>query len=547
MDLPRFSEFIRLGIVVETYNMAGNVLNVRGKRPDRARTTGVPIWIFVAGFLTIAVAATFAFDAYSGMIGILAPRFEIIQNGASRIIKVPPGGNLQAAIERAEGGDIVELQAGAVYYGEIKLPNKPITDFVTIQSSAVANLPQDKRVGPDQSQSMAKIVTPRADRPAISAANGAHHYRFVGVEFSTSSAVYTSNLVLFGTGESRREQVPHDIEIDRCYFHPFKSGVTRRGIALNSAATTIKNSYIEGFAFMNEETQGICGWTGTRNIRILNNYIEAGAENIMFGGADPDNAELIPSDIEIRGNHLNKPAEWFKKTTLKTLFELKDAKRVQFTGNLLTNNWSGSAFRVTVRNQEGRAPFSTIEDVTIRDNVINNAGEGMNILGKDDTYPSQTLQRLTVINNLFLAIGGHGVEGSAYFIQIADGNDIAISNNTVLNSGNIATIYGTLPTGFVFRDNITGHGNYGIHGPLDLRSPQTRAMFQNNIFVNMNHVPSDDYAFPPGNTIIADLRDVGFVNPASGDYRFSPTSKFKRGFGCDVLKLEPDLLKIGQK
>ncbi len=527
--------------------MAESVLNVRGKRPDRTRTTGVPLWMFVAGTMIAAVAAILAFDAYSGMIGILAPRFEIIQKGASRIIKVPPGGNLQAAIERAEGGDIVELQAGAVYYGEIKLPNKTLTDYVTIQSSAAANLPPDKRVGPDQSQSMAKIVTPRADRPAISAANGAHHYRFVGIEFSTSSAVYTSNLVLFGTGESRREQVPHDIEIDRCYFHPFKSGVTRRAIALNSAATTIKNSYIEGFAFMNEETQGICGWTGTRNVHILNNYVEGGAENIMFGGADPDNAELIPSDIEIRGNHLNKPAEWFKKTTLKTLFELKDAKRVQFTGNLLTNNWSGSAFRVTVRNQEGRAPFSTIEDVTIRDNVINNAGEGMNILGKDDTYPSQTLQRLTVTNNLFLAIGGHGVEGSAYFIQIADGNDIAISNNTVLNSGNIATIYGTLPTGFVFRDNITGHGNYGIHGPLDLRSPQARTMFQNNIFVNMNHVPSDDYAFPPGNTIIADLRDVGFVNPASGDYRFSPTSKFKRGFGCDVLKLEPDLLKIGQK
>ena len=503
--------------------------------------------MFAAGALIVAVSAILAFDAYSGLIGIMAPRFEIVHNGAGRIIKVPPGGNVQAAIELANGGDIVELQAGAVYHGEIKLPNKPINDFVTIQSSAAANLPPDKRVSPEQSQSMAKIVTPRSDRPAVSAANGAHHYRFVGIEFSASSAVYTSNLILFGASESRPERLPHDLEIDRSYLHPFKSGVTRRGIALNSAATTIKNSYIEGFAFMNEETQAICGWTGTRNVHILNNYVEGGAENIMFGGSDPENAEMIPADIEIRGNHLNKPAEWFKKVTVKTLFELKNAKRVQFTGNLLTNNWSGSALRVTVRNQNGAAPFSTIEDVTIRDNVISNAGEGMNILGKDDTYPSQTLQRLTITNNLFLGIGGRGVEGSAYFVQIADGRDITISNNTVLNTGNIVTFYGTLPTGFVFRDNITGHGNYGIHGPLDLRSQMARAMFQNNIFVNMNHVPPGDYAFPPGNTIVGDLKDVGFVSPASGDYRFSPNSKIKHGIGCDVSKLPPDLLKIEQK
>src|SRR6185295_18728325 len=121
------------------------------------------------------------------------------------------------------------------------------------------------------------------------------------------------------------------------------------------------------------------------------------------------------------------------------LFELKNAKRVVFAENILSNNWEGSAFRITVRNQDGNAPFSTIEDVTIRDNVIKGAGEGINILGKDDEYPSQILKGLTIVNNLFLDIGGNNYEGSGYFIQVAEGRDITIANNTVFNSGNIAT------------------------------------------------------------------------------------------------------------
>lgn len=500
-------------------------MKVRSK-PDRKRRRSVSPWLVFGLIVFLAAAGTLGYDLNYGRLGIIGPQPVIVPNGANRIIRVPPGGNVQAAIERAESGDIVELQAGAVYSGEVKLPNKPLTDFVTIQSSAVANLPAEKRVAPAQRSSMATIVAGMLGRPAVSAAGGANHYSFVGIEFTAASSTYNYGLVQLGSGEAAG-RLPHDIEIDRCYIHPYKSGTVRRGIALNSAATTVKNSYIEGIGFPGEETQGICGWTGTRNAHIINNYIEGGAENIMFGGADPDSADLIPSDIEIRGNHLNKPAEWKEKATVKTLFELKNAKRVKFTGNLLTNNWKGSAFRITVRNQDNGAPFSTIEDVVIKDNVIDGAGEGINILGKDDTYSSQVLQRLTVSNNLFLNIGGDAYEGSGYFIQVADGDDISVTNNTVFNTGNITTFYGTLPRTFVFADNIVNHGNYGIHGPIDMRSDVARAMFQNNVIMNLNQVSPDGYAFPPGNTLARSLSDVGFADPSAHDYRLSSTSKFR--------------------
>jgi hypothetical protein len=506
--------------------MMQNVAGVRSKALVRSRRRRVPLWLNGIAALLVAVAAVFGYEYYSGQLGIIGPQPVVIETSAGRVIKVPPGGNVQAAIESANGGDIVELQAGGVYSGQINLPNKPITDYVTIRSSAASDLPLDKRVSPSQKGSMAKIVSGMLGRAAVSAANGAHHYRFVGIEFTASSSSYNYGLIRFGNGEKRPDQVSHDLEIDRSYIHPHTTGITRRGIALNSANTTIKNSYIEGFAFPGEETQGICGWTGTHNVKIINNYIEGGAENIMFGGSDPANAELIPGDIEIRDNHLNKPKEWNGKATLKTLFELKNAKRVQFVGNLLTNNWIGPAFRITTRNQDGGAPFSTIEDVLIRDNIIDGAADGINILGKDDVYPSQTLKDLVIENNLFLGVGGgKEFDGSGYFIQVADGENITIANNTAFNNGNIVTFYGAMPRGFVFRNNITGHGNYGIHGPIDMQSSTTKAMFLNNVFMNLNGVPSGDFAYPSGNSIVDNAKDVGFISPASRDYRLAPNSK----------------------
>ena len=506
--------------------MQGKGAQVQRKGQSQKRMNKLSIIIGLVVIIVLGIAATVAIGTYTGKFDIFSPPLEIVANGNTAIIKVPPGGNLQAAVDRANSGDIIELQAGAAYTGEIILPNKPLTDFVTIRSSAADRLPEGKRVGPAQADLMAKILA-RDEKAAVTTAAGAHHYRFVGIEFMPNSAKYVYNLVFFGANTPRPADVPHHLEIDRSYLHPFRTGVTRRGIGLNSSDSVVKNSYIEGFGFHQEETQGICGWSGSRNIKIVNNYIEGGAENIMFGGSDPANAELIPSDIEIRGNHLFKPAAWQGKATMKNLFELKNAKRVQFIGNYLENSLGGSAITITVRNQDGGAPFSTIEDVLIKDNLMVNAAEGINILGKDDTYPSQTLKRLNILNNLMIDIGTKLPDGAGYFIQIANGEDILIANNTVLNSGNIASMHGDLPRNFVVRDNIINHNAYGIHGHPNIESPAGESLYQNNILVNNRRVPSGDLSFPKGNFIVGDISDIGFLNPAQNDFRLAPKSRYK--------------------
>lgn len=513
---------------------------IKVRRLERKHSASKMHLIVIPVLLLLAVAAALSIVSLSNSSLFFSPSAEVVIDGNQTIIRVPAGGDLQAAIDRAKGGDIIELEAGAAYSGRINLPVKPINEFITIQTSAAGRLPADQKVTPAQVKLLARITSPGKGEPAVSAENGAHHYRFVGIEFTPANADYVYNLVLFGGDHQTLADVPHQLELDRCYLHPHQSGTTRRAVALNSADTVIKNSYFEGFAFAQEETQAICGWTGTKNVRINDNHIEAGAENILIGGADPVSAELIPADIEIRGNLLLKPDSWRGKYTLKTLFEIKNAKRVRFTGNYLENNPIGSAFRITVRNQDGKAPFSTIEDVLIRDNIIVGAGEGINILGKDDVHPSRTLTGLQFINNLLLDIGGERFEGGGYFLQINDGRDILIANNTVFQTGNIATFYGVNPENFVFSNNIVGHGNYGVHGLGAVRSSGVaRRFFRDNVIVNNRNVDESGLSVPPNSFLLKSYREVKFADLDRRDFRLAATSGL-RGRGANRTDIGAD-------
>ncbi len=487
------------------------------------------LWLILFGVVLVVPLLIGGFFVYQNAASEASSELEF--KGKQIIVRA--GGDFQAALDRAKSGDAIILQAGAKFTGAFILPNKAGSEYITIQSSEAAKLPKDgERVSLKNAALMPKILSSGKGKPAIETAPEAHHYRFVGIEIAPANNDYIYNLVYLGA--EKPADVPHHIEIDRCYLHSNLPGVTRRGIALNSTDTIVKNSYLEGFAGVGEETQGICGWSGTKNVKIINNYIEGGAENIMFGGSDPATADLIPEDIEIRGNHLNKPNEWRnKKFTMKNLFELKNSRRVNFVGNYLENSWAGSALTITVRNDGGTAPFSTIEDTLIKDNVIVNAADGLNVLGSDNLFPSRTLKRLNVINNLFLDIGGKTDLGQGYFLQITDGEDILIANNTAFNLGNVTNLYGVMPKNFLFRDNIVSHNSYGFHGfDGSIKSIEAQRIFQNNIVVNNKKIPANETQFSPNNFWVQDFNAVGFQNFAQRDFRLASNSRYK-GKGKD--------------
>ena len=289
---------------------------------------------------------------------------------------------------------MIQLQAGATFDGNFILPLKTGSGYITVRTST----PDAQLPGPTTRIDLTHeplLATVRSINgiPALRTAAGAHHWRLLGLRFTTTGG---GDVITLGDGVERdRTLVPTDLILDRVMVRGDETKGQKRGIALNSANTFVRNSYIGGIRLSGQETQGIAGWNGPGPFMIENNYIEAAGIGILFGGAAPSIDQLVPSDIVIRRNHITRPVAWRTGTwSVKNLLELKNARYVQIDGNLLENNWanaqSGFAVVFTVRAQSTSAPWTTIEHVRFENNVVRHSGSGINILGYDDDVPASS-------------------------------------------------------------------------------------------------------------------------------------------------------------
>ena len=89
--------------------------------------------------------------------------------------------------------------------------------------------------------------------------------------------------------------------IDRCIFTGAYDRNVRRAISLNGRDISVLNSFIDRFQDNSTDSQGIGGYNGSGPYTIENNFIEAAAENIMFGGAVGQSPDNPPYDM--RGYH----------------------------------------------------------------------------------------------------------------------------------------------------------------------------------------------------------------------------------------------------
>jgi hypothetical protein len=331
----------------------------------------------------------------------------------ARVRLVKDGDNLQEALDNANCGDTLKLQAGATFQGMYRVPAKPCDNahWIIVRTSADDALPPEgTRITPCYAgiaslpgrpdfhctavrNIMAKIeLDSDTGSGPIQLVDGANHYRFIGLEITRApDPSITALAFLKGPGTA------HHIVFDRVWMHGTAQDETARGIALRGMTeVAVVDSFFSDFhcvamtgSCTDAQSMGSAGGDQPGGpYKIVNNFLEASGENILFGGGPATNT---PADIEIRHNHLFKPMTWRqgeagfvggksgKPFIVKNHFELKNAQRVLFEGNVLENTWggfsqSGFSILLTPKNQGNRCPTCQVTDVTIRYNKIINVG-----------------------------------------------------------------------------------------------------------------------------------------------------------------------------
>ncbi len=320
-------------------------------------------------------------------------------------IRVSTKSNLAAAIDDAKCGDTLLLPAGASFEATV-LPSKKCDDqhYITVRTDTPdSNLPAEgTRISPawggvaslpgrppfaqpsgGPARLLATVVARRPEGVSVG-----DHLRFIGIEWTTPPEANISRIVA-------AEHTDHVI-FDRNWFHAADGAEVGHGVGIihGSHMIAVINSYVSGLNCVARtgkctDATGIGGGGGDEPIsalKIYNNFIEAAGENVLFGGSA---ATIVPTDIEIRRNHLFRPMLWkqgepgYTPTAsgnpyiVKNNFELKSAIRLLFEANLLENSWggfsqNGFSILLTPKNQSNLCPVCRVNDVTVRFNRIRN-------------------------------------------------------------------------------------------------------------------------------------------------------------------------------
>ena len=335
------------------------------------------------------------------------------------VITVNAGGNLQSALNSAQCGNTIELQAGATFTGVFQFPAKNCDNshwIIVRTSSPDSALPAEgQRLTPcyagvasllgrpqypcnNPQNVLAKLILSGGGDGPVMFQSGANHYRLIGLELTRPAGVKGSPaLITMGNGGTANY-----IVLDRSWLHGTTQDDTRDGFELaGTNYVAVVDSYFSDFHCANActDSHAVSGGIGNYQdgpYKIEDNFLEAAGEAIMFGGGA---ATTTPTDITISSNHFFKPWQWMKGNqpfvggpdgnpfVVKNHLELKNAVRVLAEANLMENSWggftqTGFAILLTPKNQHTQTqgdvcPVCQVTDVTIRYTHIIHAGGGI--------------------------------------------------------------------------------------------------------------------------------------------------------------------------
>ena len=536
-------------------------------------------------------------------------------------ITVNAGGDLQSALNRANCGDTIVLQSGATFSGLFKVPAKACDDqhWIIVRTSApdsslpaegtrltpcyagVASLPDRPAFNcPSVKNVMAKIsYSGTGISGPIFIEQGANHYRFLGLEITR--AVPQAHILNLVTPDTSLDNFSGDhFVFDRLWVHGTATDETKGGIHLSGITyAAIVDSYFSDFHCISahgsctdaQAVNGGDGDTAGGPYKIDDNFLEASGQSILFGGGP---GTTTPTDIEIRYNHLYKVPSWQPGAPgfiggytgdpfiVKNNFELKNAERVLFEGNILEYSWGGftqDGFSIVLTpiNQHGNCPKCRVTDVTVRYNHVSNVGGGFGIgnsQGSINDYGwAAAGERYSIHDVLVDKVSKAQYAGYGLFaIMLSSSvnetlNNVSIQHNTAFPDPTahvfaIVDKVNTMP-GFVFANNLIvtppfpmwsgGGGNVNCAAsniPITiLRTCFPGYVFTGNLFVgDLTRYSASQW--PAGQWFAQSTSNVGFANYSGGNYALMSSSPYTnkgtdgRSVGADIAGLNTMLAAV---
>lgn len=525
--------------------------------------------------------------------------------GKTKVVK--DGENLQQALNSASCGDTIRLQPGATFAGKVSFPAKSCDDqhWIIVRTDAPdSSLPAEgMRITPcygglqslpgrpaypcsSRKSVLPKVVFDgRGGSGPVIFEYGANHYRLLGLEITRDSpGKPIHSLVSFLPQGRKADGTPNPnskgdhIVFDRLWIHGNEKDETTRGVQLGgSTYVAVVDSYFSDLKCIAltgacVDAQAIGGGSGDNPMgpyKIENNFLEASGECILFGGGG---ATVTPADIEIRHNHLFRPVLWKsdepgfmasnsgKPFIVKNLFELKNAQRVLFEGNILENSWggfsqAGFAVLLTPKNQgSNTCPACRVTDITIRYNKISHCGGGFQIANAPSAGKAYSTagERYSIHDLVIEDIDAIRYRGFGTLFQISSIlpqlKDVKIVHLTGFPPKALFNIGSVAPnpkiSNFTFTNNLVSAGAQEITstggGPVNCAyQPQSQgptgvlqSCFE-NFNVTHNVILDAVGSWPPGNFTPKSAADAGIRGQKSAQsYDFRVCREKDDAAGC---------------
>jgi hypothetical protein len=395
-------------------------------------------------------------------------------------VHVQPGDDVQAAFDslRTTGG-VLDCEPGT-YSVDLVITERPIDSKLIV----VAGIGEDRypkagqRITADYLPALPTFQNKSPTREVIKAKNRARNVAFVNVGIAPPLNPSYTQIALGGDRNETPtpDNLPTNFLFDRMYVFGDPVKGAHRGIQAHANGVKVTGSCFHDIFEVGRDSQAISSWNGGRNLLIENTELEASGENVMFGGSDSASLDMTTQDVIIRGSTFRKQYAWMALPTppsIKSLFEVKNVKRLMVDGCVFENNWArdwptGVAIMLKACNGNLNEVWATCEDVEFANCLIRNVGSVFGLVGYGDSQRvSDRMRRVKFSNILAYDINVDVWKGTGKGCATANPPDgLTIDHVSMLKNGHswMNTWFDSAqPPGekLTFTNSVAVNGSYG--------------------------------------------------------------------------------------